>query len=242
MHEVHLWTIGLDHPWETWLPMLECLSPDEETRAARFRFESDRHRFVAARIALREILGSHLGVPPREIVLTYRPSGKPALASDMAVGIEFNLSHCQGLALIVVASGRRLGVDLEFVHPGAAEEPLAERFFSAPEVTALRALPHDLQDEAFFACWTRKEAYLKARGDGLSIPLDSFTVSLAPGEPAALLACTGAKDEILAWSFRSFTPAPGFLAALAVEGEGWRLRRRRWSPRARVHEDEPTFS
>jgi 4'-phosphopantetheinyl transferase len=144
----------------------------------------------------------------------------------MAREIEFNVSHSDGLALIAVASGRRVGVDLELVHSGAAEEEVAERFFSATEVAALRALPRALQDEAFFSCWTRKEAYLKARGEGLSAPLDGCSVSLIPGKPAELLDDPGAKDEIHDWSLRSFRPAPQFIAAVAAEGEDWQPLRR----------------
>ena len=224
--DVQLWIVTLDDPREEGQRQLACLSEDERDRAEGFRFEQDRRRFVTARAALRQILGRCLGLPASEISFEYGHYGKPALKSDTAREIEFNMSHCEGLALIAVASGRRVGVDLERVHSGAAEEQIAERFFSASEVAALRALPRPLQDEAFFACWTRKEAYIKARGEGLSMPLDAFSVSLTPGEPAALLDCPSARDEIQNWSLRSFAPAPHFIAAVAVEGEDWQLLQR----------------
>ena len=219
-HEVYIWTVALDRPREGWPRLLGCLSPDEQVRAGRFRFEPDRLRFVVARAALREILGSCIGLPAQEVVFEYGLYGKPALGNGGARQIGFNLAHCQGLALIAVAAGRRVGVDLELISSEVAEGRMriAERFFSAAEVAALEALPRRLQDEAFLACWTRKEAYLKARGEGLSTPLDGFSVSLTPGEPAALLDCPGAQDEIQNWSLLSFTPAPHFIAAVAVEG------------------------
>lgn len=222
--EVHLWVVDLDCPPERSPELREYLSRDERARAERFRFDRDRRRFVACRGALREILGSCVDLPAPEIVFEYGPYGKPALASPAGAGVEFNVSHCEGLALIAVAAGRRVGVDLERIVSGASRQRIAERFFSPAEIAALRALPVASQDEAFFACWTRKEAYIKARGEGLSIPLDGFSVSLAPGEPAALLDCSFAEDEVRNWSLQSLAPAPGFVAALAVEGRDWRLR------------------
>ncbi|MFY9552972.1 MAG: 4'-phosphopantetheinyl transferase superfamily protein [Thermoanaerobaculia bacterium] len=228
--EVRLWSVDLDCSPERLPALLECLSSDERARAERFRFDRDRRRFVAGRAALRRVLGDTVGIPASQIAFEYGPYGKPALASPSGAGVEFNVSHCEEQALIAVASGRRVGVDLELVSSETAEERMriAERFFSAAEVAALRALPGRLQGEAFFACWTRKEAYIKARGEGLSMPLDAFSVSLAPGEPAALLDCPSAPEEIRAWSLRSLVPAPGFLAAVAVEGKGWRLLRQRF--------------
>lgn len=227
--EVPLWVVDLDCSPERPSALLECLSSDERARAGRFRFDRDRRRYVVARAALRRVLGNVVGVPASQIAFEYGPYGKPALASPAGARVEFNVSHCEGLALIAVAAGRRVGVDLERVAAGASRQPIAERFFSPTEIAALRALPVASQDEAFFACWTRKEAYIKARGEGLSIPLDAFSVSLGPGEPAALLDGPGGRDGIQTWSLTSLTPAPGFIAAVAVEGEDWRLLLRRFS-------------
>ena len=226
--EVHVWTSVLEGYGGP--EQLECLSPDERARAERFHFDRDRQRFVRARATLREILGDCLGVGARDVVFQYGPYGKPALAKEMASDVQFNLSHSRGVALVAVAAGRRVGVDLEFICPRAAEGRIADRFFSAAEVTALRALPRERQEEAFFACWTRKEAYIKGRGEGLSMPLGAFSVSLAPGEPAALLDHAAAPEEARTWSLRSLTTVPGYAAALAVEGEGWWLEERSWDP------------
>jgi 4'-phosphopantetheinyl transferase len=159
----------------------------------------------------------------------YGPKGKPDLAPGSAVGgIRFNVAHAGGLALVAVTRGREVGVDLEQVRD-VDVEGIAERFFSAREVAALRRLPPAIRAEAFFRCWTRKEAYVKATGDGLSAGLEQFDVSLLPGDPAAMLAHRGDPSEVGRWSLRDLAPAPGYVGALAVEGRGYRARWRDWS-------------
>jgi len=134
------------------------------------------------------------------------------------------------MALYAVAYRREVGIDLELIRHGLEEEQIADRFFSRREISTLRALPAALRRYAFFLCWTRKEAYIKARGEGLSLPLDQFDVSLIPGEPAALLRTRPDSDEALRWSLQELTPGPpGYAAALAVEGEGWSLALWQWS-------------
>ena len=142
--------------------------------------------------------------------------------------IRFNLSHSHGVALYAVTRGREVGIDLEYIRSDLEVEQIAERFFSRREIATLRALPIDLRTDAFFLCWTRKETYLKARGEGLSLPLDQFDVSLIPGEPAALLSTHRGSHEALRWSLQELTPAPGYVAALGVEGHGWDLACRQW--------------
>lgn len=132
------------------------------------------------------------------------------------------------MALFGLSYGREIGVDLEYIRSGFAEEQIAERFFSAQEVRVLRALSKDVQHEAFFNCWTRKEAYIKAKGEGLSMPLDRFDVSLAPGEPAALLSASGDEQELSRWALRELSPAPGFVGAVAAEGQDWELKCWEW--------------
>ena len=126
--------------------------------------------------------------------------------------------------LIVVARGRELGVDIERTRPDVLKDGIAERFFSQLEVTMLRALPAHLQADAFFNCWTRKEAYIKARGEGLSLPLDKFDVSLAPGEPAAVLGTRIGPEELSRWSLRELAVGAGYAAAFVAEGRDWRLK------------------
>jgi 4'-phosphopantetheinyl transferase len=142
--------------------------------------------------------------------------------------IHFNLSHSHRLALLAVARDREVGVDIEYLRVDVATEPLAEHFFSPQEVAALRALPDGLQAEAFFAAWTRKEAYIKARGRGLTSPLDQFAVSLSPGEPAKLLWVQGDDQEASRWSLRRLDPGPGYAGALAAESDDWALAFWQW--------------
>ena len=184
------------------------LLPDEIARAARFHFASDAERYVVRRGKLRELLAARVGCPPRDVALNCNSFGKPRLrCSDL----HFNLSHSGGVALYVFARGSDIGCDIEWRRPELAREEVAERFFSDRELRSLRAVPHNRWVEAFFNCWTRKEAFIKALGFGVSYPLKAFDVSLVPGEPAALL------RGPLGWSLRSFEPMDGLQAAIAIK-------------------------
>jgi 4'-phosphopantetheinyl transferase len=225
--EVHVWRAELEQD-EAVLRGLEwLLSEDERARAAKFHFRRDRDHFVAARGALRTILGRYAGAPPASLRFTYNEYGKPALSGGGA--LRFNASHSHGLALYAVTEGREVGVDVEQLRADVAGFDIAQRFFSRHEVAALRALPRQAHAGAFFDCWTRKEAYIKARGEGLSHPLEGFSVSLAPGEPAALLRTEDDPAEASRWSLVELPAGDGFRAALAVEGAAPTLRLWRWS-------------
>jgi 4'-phosphopantetheinyl transferase len=205
------------------------LSQDEQVRAGRFRARRDRERYIVAHGLLRAILGLYLKTRPEQIGLRSGPFGKPALCPEQSgAALRFNLSKSHGLSLFAFARGRELGVDLERIRPRLADGQVAGRFFSPREAALLQALPKEAQAEAFFNCWTRKEAYIKAKGAGLSLPLDQFEVSLTPGGPAALLSARWDPQEAARWSLRALTPASGYAAALAVEGHSWRLRCWRW--------------
>jgi 4'-phosphopantetheinyl transferase len=217
--EVHIWAARLDLGTPALQALRATLSPDELARAERFVFRRDRERFVAARGTLRAVLANYAGIPPGALVFDYSAFGKPVLRGGGT--LRFNLSHAGEIAVIGIVHGREIGVDVEAIRPAFAGEEIAARFFSPAEVAALRALPPEQQAIGFFNCWTRKEAYIKALGEGLSHPLDSFDVSLAPGEPAALLAVRGA--PAVEWSLHTFVPAPGYVAAAAVAGRGHRL-------------------
>lgn len=223
-NEVHIWRADLDRMAERMPDLLRTLTPDEREKAGRFRFQKDRDRFVVARGLLRAILGGYLQVRPHQLRFIYGAHGKPSLPSEFGGGaLQFNLSHSQGQALYAVAHRRQVGVDIEQVRSDFTCLEIARRFFSSCEVDALRSLPPEEQTEAFFNCWTRKEAYIKARGEGLSLPLDQFNVSLAPGEQAALLSCSQSQ-ELSRWSLQGLEVSPGFVAALAVEGHDYRLK------------------
>jgi len=219
--EVHVWRAQLDAPEAVIHQLRETLDPAEVARADRFHFEKDRRQFVVGRGLLRTLLGRYLNLKPDTLRFGYAAQGKPFL---MGIGCRFNLSHSGGVALIAVTANREAGIDLERIRPEFANETIAEEFFSSQEIAALRGLPAYVQPEAFFNCWTRKEAYLKARADGLSFPLGQFSVSLIPGDPAALLSVHGEPDEIARWSLLHLNPGRGYVGALVVEGPRPRLR------------------
>jgi 4'-phosphopantetheinyl transferase len=220
--QAHVWRVHLDQPDSQLARLRATLAPDEVARAERFAFPKDRRRYIVGRGALRVILAAYLDTTPADIPIRATPQGKPYLASP-SPDLRFNLSHSGQLALIAAARGREVGVDIEQVDAEGDLEKLlalARRFFSPSEFTALESLPAGAQIGAFYACWTRKEAYLKARGGGLSLPLDGFDVSLRPGEPAALLATRDDPALAAHWSLHALDPGPGYAAALAVEEPG----------------------
>ncbi len=225
--DVHIWRASL-YVEAPIAHVEQTLSPDERERAARYRFERDRDRYIVARGALRAILGRYLGLAPADPRFVYGPQGKPALAPEHGAGISFNLSHAGDVALYAVTRGRRVGIDVERVDPDIVGTTVAEHTFSPREVAALRALPRRQQPEAFFRCWTRKEAYVKALGAGLALDLRSFDVSLAPGDPPALLATRPDPYEAARWSLHDLDAGPGYTAALAVEGHDVRISLRPW--------------
>lgn len=220
--EVHVWRAWLDAGESEVARLRALLSDEERARADRFYFAKDRRHFTVARGLLRALAARYTGRPAELISFTYNEYGKPSL-SDEGAELRFNLSHSKGLALYAFARGREVGVDVEFSREDFGGEEIASRFFSPAEVAALRALPDAEKTRAFFNCWTRKEAYIKAHGLGLSLPLEGFDVSLAPGQPAALLGTRHDPAQAARWSLRALSPADGYAAALAAEGHGWRL-------------------
>jgi 4'-phosphopantetheinyl transferase len=211
--ELHIWLAWLDVEPQQRARLCSYLSKDEVSRAERFVFPRDRDHFIVARGTLRELLGKYLHCPPNAVQFKTGRYGKLSLLEDHHQ-VRFNLSHSHGLALYAFCRGRELGIDAEKIRAGFAGEGIAERYFSATEQHELAELPQELRDTAFFLCWTRKEAYIKAHGDGLQIALDSFDVSLKPGEPETLRSADSGR-----WRMRSFAPAPEFVAAIIVEGE-----------------------
>jgi 4'-phosphopantetheinyl transferase len=196
------------------------LSSDERARADRFYFSQDRESFIVARGMLRSILGRYLNRSPEALRFHYSAHGKPALDFDSGDdAIRFNLSHSHRMGLYAFARDREVGIDVEFVRDGPHAEHIAEHFFSPDEVRSLQALPPAQRRHAFFLCWTRKEAYIKGRGEGLSLPLDQFDVSLTPGEPAKLLSTRPDPLEAGRWFLQDLTLGPdGYAAAVAIEG------------------------
>jgi 4'-phosphopantetheinyl transferase len=186
---VHVWRATLDIPLRLANTLERTLAPDEQTRAAQFRFPLLRQRFIAGRGILRAILGRYLDMPPQTIHFDYTAHGKPFLQQSEGQGwLHFNVTHAEGMALYAIACEHEVGIDIEAQRQMTDAISIAERFFSPLENQMLRALPLPEQPIAFLRCWTRKEAYIKGLGIGLALPLDQFSVTLAPHEPAQLLA------------------------------------------------------
>jgi 4'-phosphopantetheinyl transferase len=205
---------------------LGLLDDRERLRAARFLRERDRTAFVAAHAATRIVLGRCLKISPESVRFTYGQYGKPGLA-EAAIDLRFNLAHVEDRGMLSVSVARAVGVDIESVLPIEVLD-VARHFFSPHEVRALRSTAPDDRLAAFYRCWTRKESFLKARGDGLSFPLAVFDVSIeeyAPGTPDAslLLACRDAPEELSRWTTIGLRCEAGYAAALTVEGRGWHL-------------------
>lgn len=221
---VHVWRTRMEAPASCLAAFHEVLAPDERVRAARFRFEPDRRRYTVARGVLRRLLGHYLDVPPESVEFRCNDRGKPLLRQPVqGLDVRFNLSHSHGLALHAFAVGREVGVDVEHIRPNTDVMGVARHSFSPAEMNALTALPAGQRREAFFNCWTRKEAFIKARGEGIALGLRRFDVTLRPGEPAALLRFDDDPVEAARWSMRSLDAGEGYKAALVVEGEGWDL-------------------
>jgi len=227
---VHVWRASLDLSSTTVHRLRGALSPQELERATRYRFERDRRRFAVARGVLRLILGAYLRIAAQSVRFRRGPHGKPHLDGDSGQEpLRFNVSHSHELGLFAVTRDREVGVDVESVARDLAVLDIAERFFSPGEVSVLQELPARAKREAFFNCWTRKEAYIKARGDGLALPLHQFDVSLSPGEPAALLGNEEDPEDVARWSLVELKPGPGYVAALAVEGVACQVRCWQWT-------------
>jgi 4'-phosphopantetheinyl transferase len=221
-HEIHVWRFALSALDERRNSLWETLIQEERERARRFYFERHRRRFVVARGMLRTILGRYLQERPECIQLRYGIHGKPVLEGRS--DLHFNLSHSGDAGLLALTRCQEIGVDLEQVRPRDHLEELAGRFFAPPEVAALAALAPAERERAFFQCWTRKEAFLKAGGEGLARPLDSFCVSLGPDDPVRLLTVNGDPTEAARWSLRTLTPWPGYVGCIAIRARDVDLR------------------
>jgi 4'-phosphopantetheinyl transferase len=198
-----------------------CLSDAERLRASRFAFERDRCHFIVGRARLRYLLASRLGVQPDAIEFVYGASGKPALSRRFAdADLHFNVSHSEDVAVYAFSQGREIGVDVEVVRELRDADDVAAHFFSARENETYLALQPGDKPIGFFNCWTRKEAFIKALGDGLSYPLDRFDVSLAPGEPARILRVGSVRGEACDWAMHELALGPGLIGAVVAQKHG----------------------
>ena len=219
-NEVHVWRGSLSRPPEEVARLRGLLAPAERHRADRYRFERHRSRYIVGRATLRLLLARYLDAAAGELEIGYGEFDKPYLAG----GPSFNLSHSGTVVLYAFAAAGELGIDVELDDPDFSHERVAERFFSPSEVSVLRALPAEAQPRAFLACWTRKEAFVKARGDGLSLALDSFDVTLSPDAPAELVRTAWCGEEAGQWSMEDLSDSRvGYVAAVAMRGNGWHV-------------------
>ena len=229
LNEIHVWKASLEVPLNVANHLKGVLSPDECDRAKRFHFEKDRRHWIVAHGTLRLLLGRYLNVEANELQFATNDYGKPSLVQPPhKARLHFNLSHSGEIALYAFAYDRQVGIDVEHMKGSLDYEEVATHYFSAYECAVLRALPASLREEAFYTCWTRKEAYIKARGIGLSQPLDEFDVSLIPSEPAALLADRRDPEAPGQWSLHTLAPEDRYTGALAVEGKRWKLTCWEW--------------
>jgi len=216
---LQIWRTRLDLCSDSLSAYSELLSHDERSRAKRFVLTRDHDRFVVSRGTLRLLLGRYLQIPPDSARIEEGPQGKPFVVGNrLSFDLKFSLSHSHGLAVFAFTKDKEVGIDLEKIRLDFASREIAQRYFSSQEVSELDALTPQLYAAGFFQCWTRKEAYVKARGQGLQIPLDSFSVSLAPERPPELLASDS--DD---WSIYSFEPFAGYAAAVVAEKDNWTL-------------------
>lgn len=214
---VDVWNIPLVATFAELAQLSSLLSPDERSRASRFYFARDQRRFIVARGRLRQVLARYLNQAAEEIRFTYGPQGKPTLGKNSShIELHFNLSHCEDRALIAVSRGCVVGIDLERMRAELAMQDIADHYFSSSEREDLSKLPSTLWAAGFFKCWTCKEAYLKGIGDGLTLPLNAFDVTVDPRQPAGLLRGLGNGQGSSAWSIYDVNAGEGFVGALAL--------------------------
>ena len=219
--DVDVWVFALPERPAGIASLWPVLGSDERSRAERFRRPTDRNRYVVAHAALRTILARYVEADPAGLRFVFGRHGKPALAREPRwPDVRSNLSHSGGIAACAIALGREVGIDVEELDGARASMAVAARHFSPGELAALQGLGERDRQRGFFNCWTRKEAYIKARGEGLSIPLSQFDVSLAPGEPPALLSSRPHPGDVDRWSLHELALPEGYVGAVAVERAG----------------------
>jgi 4'-phosphopantetheinyl transferase len=225
--EVHVWRAALDTSPQAYAACERVLGPAERDRAVRFHTTRDRRRFVVSHAVLRRLLAGYCRTDPLELRFAVGQWGKPALCPPHAE-LCFNISHSGELALYALTRQADIGVDVEHHREELAQDEIAARFFAPAEAAALRALPPQLRTDAFFRCWTCKEAFIKARGEGFSLPLNRFVVSFEPGNPPALLSVDGNAAAVAEWNLHEVPVPEGYTAALAVKAPSRYLTIRDW--------------
>lgn len=224
---VDVWFVPLQSPQHDYERLFETLSDDERKRAERFYFDVHRRRFAIGRAVLRSILSRYLGCDAAEVCFDYGSHGKPVLSGAGAgLDLTFNASGSNDLAVYGVTRGREIGIDVEWMEPDRSCDKIVERFYTEAEKQAYRQVSAAEKREVFFQSWTRKEAYIKAIGDGLSRPLNSFELSMAPGDGPCVLRDNQDPDAATRWTIRDLKPATGYAGAMVVAGMDWEIRER----------------
>lgn len=227
--EIHIWFAVLDQPVSEISGFIETLSKDELVKAGRFHFHKDRNRFIARHGILRTILGRYLGVKSSELHFCYGKAGKPAIAETFGKGtFHFNISSSDGVALFAFVRNYEIGVDIERIRDIPELELIVEQFFSAREKSFYHVLPQEKRRDAFFNCWARKEAFIKAIGEGLYWPLDKVDVASVPGEGHSLQTVEGDPRGVSDWSIHTLMQASEYAGALAINCENFTLRSFAW--------------
>jgi 4'-phosphopantetheinyl transferase len=225
-HEVQVWYVDLA-VWDSSAnQLLGVLNTEEQERAARFKFPAPRNQFVISRALLRRALGLYLRVDEPQVQFRTSTKGKPELADDR--GLRFNLSHTEGATVFAIARKRNVGIDVERIRDNPDVMELAARFFSGEEVQWLRSQPTTEISASFFRVWTGKEAYIKAQGDGLSKLLSSFSVLPSDEGSRLRLNVYDDPEESKRWRMYKLDLGLDLQAALAVEGDGARVRLGNW--------------
>jgi len=218
-NSVHVWKSFLDVDEETVQHFFTLLSEQEKQKALRFHAARHRRKYIAAHGLLRVIVGGYAEADPKSLTFCTNQYGKPFLCADQkTIPLLFNLSHSHNLCMIAVCSGLEVGIDVEYMNRDINVLELANRFFSKREIEKISSLPEGLRNYAFFRCWTRKEAYLKAKGKGLFIELHRFEVSVLPTEPAAVLSADESPEDVDRWHLFDLDPYPGYAGALSIAG------------------------
>jgi 4'-phosphopantetheinyl transferase len=231
--EIHIWTLRTNQPDHVIEKLVKWLSPDERHRAEQFATPILRSLFTIHRASLRILLGKALGIPPDHFAFVYGAYGKPQILGRLVEpNLEFNLSHSKGIAVVAIALGREVGIDIECFHSSFDAEKLVDRFFCPSERQAYLDVAEVDRAALFLQAWTRKEAHLKATGDGLSFPLNGVEVSLGIGVPPQLLRVEGRPTDPKRWSMIDLGGEPGCIGALVAKGGGWRVRQSMFDPSA----------
>lgn len=222
--EVHIWRVCLPISIVQESTFWNVLSPEEKKRIHRYQFEHDRNRHLLSRGMLRYLLGHYLNVALEALVFKYSQYGKPSLESPYCkTGLQFNVSHSHNLILLAFCWNHPLGVDIEYMRPLTNADQIAQKYFSSREYAIYLSVSSRHRREAFYNCWTRKEAFIKAIGEGLSYPLDAFDVTVHPDKPAKILQVQGDTTRAKLWTLNAFNPDSGYKAAAVVIGQSWKF-------------------